>query len=57
VLQCFKEHPEKKLSTGEIVEFTGLPRRTAVHALNALLKETFLQRFGKGPGTVYQLTF
>ncbi|MFA4874369.1 MAG: Fic family protein [bacterium] len=57
VLQCFKEHPERKLSTKDIIEYTGLPRRTAIHALNVLLKDEFLQRYGKGAGTIYQLTF
>ncbi|MFH0800554.1 MAG: Fic family protein [Pseudomonadota bacterium] len=57
VLACFKEHPEEKLGTGDVVKYTKIPRRTAVYALNILLEERFLQKKGKGPATKYQLIF
>ena len=56
-LECFKEHPEKKLGTKEITGHLKMPRRTVIHALNTLVKDGFLQKYGKGPATKYQLTF
>lgn len=56
-LACFKEYPEKRLAISEVIDLTSLPRRTAVHAMNVLIKGHFLQRYGKGPSTKYQLTF
>ncbi len=57
VLECFREHPEKKLAMKDILSEIKIPRRTAIHAVNQLLKEGFLQRYGQGAGTHYQLTF
>ncbi len=57
VLACFKEHPELRLSTKLICNDIGLPRRTVVNALNTLLAEKLIQRYGKGAGIRYQLTF
>jgi len=57
VLQCFREHPEIRLTTKDIEAETSLPRRTIVHALSHLLDAQLLQRYGKGAGTRYQLIF
>lgn len=57
VLECFREYPEKKLMTQDILSETKIPRRTVVHAVNQLLKEGFLQKYGQGAGVHYQLTF
>ncbi len=57
VLKCFKEYPERRLQTKDIVELTGIPRRSAIHSINALSKEGFLQKKGSGPSVKYQLTF
>lgn len=56
-LACFKEYPEKRLAIRDVINLTALPRRTAIHAVNTLIREQFLQRYGKGPSTKYQLTF
>lgn len=57
VLACFKEYPEKKLAMKEVLNLTGLPRRTAIDATNALIKKDFLQKYGRGAATKYQLIF
>ncbi|EKD26577.1 MAG: hypothetical protein ACD_79C01113G0001 [uncultured bacterium] len=57
VLACFKEHPEIKLNTKKIIEFTNIPRRTIIHSLNILVHSLLLQKYGKGAGVKYQLTF
>ncbi len=57
VFDCFREYPEKKLQTKEIVDFTGLPRRTVNHALSLLAESALIQMRGRGPGTRYQIVF
>ncbi|MBA8667917.1 Fic family protein [Holosporaceae bacterium 'Namur'] len=57
VLNCFKENPELRLSTKLILSETELPRRTIVNALNTLLSEKLIQKYGKGASIKYQLTF
>ncbi|MCI5065794.1 Fic family protein [bacterium] len=57
VLECFKDQPETRLQTKDIVEATGIPRPTVVAALQNLLSQGFLQRYGKKAGTHYQLVF
>lgn len=57
VLICFKEHPEIRLSTEEILQMTDLPRRTITYSLSTLTKEHFIQKYGRGAGTRYQLIF
>jgi Fic family protein len=57
VLDCFKEHPELRLSTALICNSTLLPRRTVINALNSLLLEGLVQRYGKGSAVKYQLAF
>lgn len=57
VWDCFKDFPEKKLKTKDIMENTGLPRRTIIHALNQLLEGHLIQRQGQGAGTRYQVIF
>lgn len=57
VLKCFRENPEIRLTPKLIMEITGLPRRTIGHALTSLLKAHFIQSYGQGAGTRYQLTF
>ena len=57
VLECFKEHPEIRLTTKQLHEFTQLPLRTISYCLSVLTNEGFIQRYGKGPATRYQLFF
>lgn len=57
VLECFREHPEDRLQSGQIAELTDIPRRTVTRALQELASSGFLQQLGKGPGTRYQLVF
>lgn len=57
VLECFRGYPEKRLTTKDLIAETQIPRRTVVHAVNQLLGEGFLQKYGQGAGTQYQLTF
>ena len=57
VLSCFKEHPEVRLNTKGIIEFTKLPRRTVIYSLNNLLASRLIQKTGQGPAVKYQLVF
>ena len=57
VLSCFKSSPEKRLKVAEIVNDTGLPRRTVQYALQTLTKNSFIQKLGQAAGTRYQLVF
>jgi len=57
VLDAFRSHPEKRLQTAGVIKITGLPRRTAQHALMTLKGKGFLQLLGKGRGSRYQLVF
>ena len=57
VLDAFRSHPEKRLQTAGVMKITGLPRRTAQHALMTLKEKGFLQLLGKGRGSRYQLVF
>lgn len=57
VLNCFRDHPEIRLTTKKIIELTGLPRRTVSHSLGALVKSELIQKYGQGAGVRYQLTF
>ena len=56
-LTCFKEHPEMRLALKDVLEFSGLARRTAIHALGVLVEKGFLQKRGQGRAVQYQLTF
>ena len=56
-LSCFKQHPESRLALKDVVLHSGLAQRTAIHALNVLVREGFIQKSGRGPATRYQLTF
>ncbi len=57
VLKCFKEHPERRLQTKDILELTSIPRRSVIHSINVLVGKRFLQKKGTGPAVKYQLTF
>lgn len=57
VLGCFKSSPEKRLSLSELIQETGLARRSVQNALVRLVKGGFLQRLGMGPSSRYQLIF
>jgi len=57
VLNCFNEHPELKLTNRQIVEMTMLPRRTVANALKQLREKYFIQSYGEGAGSRYQITF
>lgn len=57
ILDCFKEHPEKKLQVKILKQTLDLPERTLYYALKQLVDKSFLQKFGKGPSTNYSLIF
>lgn len=57
VLACFRSSPEQRLTPAEIMEETGLVRRTVQNALRSLLGAGLIQRLGAGRGTRYQLIF
>jgi len=57
VLNCFKNHPEKRLKIADIEAETELPRRTVQYALKSLTESAFLQILGRGAGSRYQLVF
>lgn len=57
IYQCFKEHPEIRLTTKEIIYLTSLPRRSIVHSLKTLFENGLIQKYGQGAGVRYQLTF
>jgi DNA-binding IclR family transcriptional regulator len=57
VLTCFKDQPEFRLTPKLLQEATGLPVRTVTRSLKRLVDIDLLQRYGKGPGTRYQLIF
>ncbi len=57
ILACFKERPEKRLQTKDIIEILQMPRTTVNDALVTLTKVNFIQRYGRGPATNYQLEF
>lgn len=57
VLQCFQGMPEKRLKSGEIEKLTKLPNRTVFYVIQILVKNNFLQRYGKGSAVRYQIVF
>ena len=57
ILACFKSSPERRLKVADLVNETGLVRRTVQNALVKLTEAGLLQRLGAGPGTRYQLIF
>lgn len=57
VLECFREHPETRLQSGQVSRLISIPRRTVTRALDGLVKAQFLQSLGQGAGTYYQLIF
>ncbi|MBP9693453.1 MAG: Fic family protein [Alphaproteobacteria bacterium] len=57
VLNCFKNHPEIRLTTHTIVQETRLPRRTVIYAINTLLELNLIQKYGRQQSARYQLTF
>lgn len=54
VLECFRDHPEVRLTSGEIAKLIQMNRRTVTRAVDILEERGFIQRFGKGAGTHYQ---
>jgi len=54
---CFKTNPERRLKAADIVNETGLARRTVQYSLQKLTEQGFLQRLGHGAGSRYQLIF
>ena len=58
VLQAFKDRPEVRLQSKDIVEATGLTRTPVGNHLKKLTEKGFIQRLGKqGAGVRYQLIF
>ena len=57
ILDCFREHPETRLRTGQMVGLANIPRRTVTRIMEELVQVGFLQKMGQGPATRYQLIF
>lgn len=57
VLGCFRDFPEKRLTTSEVIERTGIERRTVIRSFNQLIDSGLIQKYGQGAGTRYQITF
>jgi Fic family protein len=57
VLACFRDRPEQRLTARLIRQATNIPVRTVSYALRTLLEAQLVQRYGRGPGTRYQLVF
>jgi Fic family protein len=57
VLESFKEQSEIRIKLKNIQKITGLPSRTVSNALATLLTTNFIQRYGQGSATYYQLVF
>jgi len=57
VFDCFKEYPERRLQTKDIIKYIGLPRRTVINSINLLLKSSLIQKRGRGRATRYQVIF
>lgn len=57
ILACFKEKAEEQLKTKNILETTGLPKRTITASLKTLTEKNFIARYGQGAATYYQLIF
>ena len=57
VLECFKEKAEERIQTKDILEATGLPKRTITTSLKTLADKEFIARYGQGAATYYQLIF
>ena len=57
VLTCFKEHPEIRLTTKMLLEYTHLPRRTLIYQLTLLTQKGLIQRYGTASTARYQLVF
>jgi Fic family protein len=57
ILACFQESPEKMLGLSEVMQSVKLAKRTAIHALGALVQKGFLQKSGSGPTRKYRITF
>jgi len=57
ILHCFEDEPEQRLTTGSIIEKTGIARRTVINNLTTLLGKGLIQRLGVGRGVRYQLSF
>lgn len=57
IYECLKSFPEKKLSSTNIHEASGLSLRTVQRDLIKLCDKGFLHKRGQKRGTVYQLVF
>jgi Fic family protein len=57
VLTCFKDKAEAKIKTKDLLEATGLPKRTITTSLKTLADNDFIARYGQGAATHYQLIF
>jgi DNA-binding GntR family transcriptional regulator len=57
ILASFKSQPGTRLTTMQLMELSGLPRRTINSALAMLVKHGLIQRYGQGRAVRYQLVF
>jgi Fic family protein len=57
IYECFKNHPEIRLTNKKIAEQTNMPPRTIAYSLRQLLECGLVQKYGQGSGTRYQMTF
>ena len=57
ILTGFKDKAEEKIKTKDLLELTGLPKRTITTSLKTLADKEFIARYGQGAATYYQLIF
>jgi Fic family protein len=57
VLACFREHPEIRLSSGDVTKMLNFPQRTIIYALNQLIEKKLIQKYGEGRAVRYQICF
>jgi len=57
VLSTFKEQPETRLQTKQVVKASNLARSTVSDCLRKLIVLGFIQKTGRGQATSYQLIF
>jgi predicted transcriptional regulator len=57
VYEVFRDNPERRIGLSTLLELTDIPRRTAIHALQQLVKNKLLQKNSRASSTHYQLIF
>lgn len=57
IYECFKEHPERKLSRKDLIQSTHLATRTINNHLKNLLSKALIHSLGQGSAVRYRLNF